>query len=255
MFPVLHGKYGEDGRVQGLCKLAGLPVIGNDFTAAALCNDRRIMDLVLSDSNIKVIENVTLHRSEMNDMTAAIKKITCKLSFPIYTAPTSCSTSVGACRAENEKELEEAIKASFSHHPYIIAESAVKGRELTCAVLGAKHHDERVAIGELVRTDDSIDKLSEYIASTSELKVPAKLDGLTQNKIKQTARAAYDALSCKCFARVDMVLDNDGEVYVRRVRGIPGLDRQSIFTRLVTESAYSYEEMLRMLIGAVVDLD
>ena len=223
VFPVLHGKYGEDGRVQGLCKLAGLPVIGNDFAAAALCNDRRIMDLVLSDSNIKVIENVTLHRSEMNDMTAAIKKITGKLSFPIYTAPTSCSTSVGACRAEN--------------------------------VLGAKHHDERVAIGELVRTDDSIDKLSEYIASTSELKVPAKLDGLTQNKIKQTARAAYDALSCKCFARVDMVLDNDGEVYVRRVRGIPGLDRQSIFTRLVTESAYSYEEMLRMLIGAVVDLD
>lgn len=255
VFPVLHGKYGEDGRVQGLCKLAGLPVIGNDFAAAALCNDRRIMDLVLSDSNIKVIENVTLHRSEMNDMTAAIKKITGKLSFPIYTAPTSCSTSVGACRTENEKELEEAIKASFSHHPYIIAESAVKGRELTCAVLGAKHHDERVAIGELVRTDDSIDKLSEYIASTSELKVPAKLDGLTQNKIKQTARAAYDALSCKCFARVDMVLDNDGEVYVRRVRGIPGLDRQSIFTRLVTESAYSYEEMLRMLIGAVVDLD
>lgn len=85
--------------------------------------------------------------------------------------------------------------------------------------------------------------------------MPAKLDGLTQNKIKQTARAAYDALSCKCFARVDMVLDNDGEVYVRRVRGIPGLDRQSIFTRLVTESAYSYDEMLRMLIGAVVDLD
>ena len=73
VFPVLHGKYGEDGRVQGLCKLAGLPVIGNDFAAAALCNDRRIMDLVLSDSNIKVIENVTLHRSEMNDMTAAIK--------------------------------------------------------------------------------------------------------------------------------------------------------------------------------------
>ena len=82
-----------------------------------------------------------------------------------------------------------------------------------------------------------------------------QLDGLTQNKIKQTARAAYDALSCKCFARVDMVLGVDGEVYVRRVRGIPGLDKESIFTRLVTESAYSYEEMLRLLIGAVVDLD
>ena len=213
------------------------------------------MDLVLSDSGIKVIENVTLHRSEMNDMAKAISKITDRLSFPIYTAPTSCSTSVGACRAENEKELEEAVKTSFSHHPYIIAESAVKGRELTCAVLGAKHHDERVAIGELVRTDDNIDKLSGYIASTSELIVPAKLDGLTQNKIKQTARAAYDALSCKCFARVDMVLGVDGEVYVRRVRGIPGLDKESIFTRLVTESAYSYEEMLRLLIGAVVDLD
>ena len=77
----------------------------------------------------------------------------------------------------------------------------------------------------------------------------------TVSGTSETARAAYDALSCKCFARVDMVLDNDGEVYVRRVRGIPGLDRQSIFTRLVTESAYSYEEMLRMLIGAVVDLD
>ena len=255
VFPVLHGKYGEDGRVQGLCKLAGLPIIGNNFEAAALCNDRRLMNLVLKDSALDVINNVILHRSEMNDIHSAVKKITDKLTFPIYTAPTSCSASIGACRADNESELEEAIKASFSHHPYIIAESAVKGRELTCAVLEEKHHDEKVSIGELVRINDEIDTQSANIASTSELIVPAELDDSVLNTVKQTARAAFAALSCKCFARVDMVFGDDGKVYIRRVRSIPGLDRQSIFTRLVTDNAFTYEKMLRLLIGTVADLD
>lgn len=255
VFPVLHGKYGEDGRVQGLCKLAGLPIIGNDFQAAALCNDRRIMNLILCDSGLDVINNVTLHRSEINDIHSAVKKITDKLAFPIYTAPTSCSASVGACRADNESELEEAIKASFSHHPYIIAESALSGREITCAVLEKKHNDEKVTVGELVKLSDETDKRSANIASTSELVVPAQLGDSELDSIRKTARAAFCALSCKCFARVDMVLGNDGKVYVRRVRSIPGLDRQSIFTRLVTDSGFTYEDMIRLLITSVVELD
>lgn len=255
VFPVLHGKYGEDGRVQGLCKLAGLPIIGNDFQAAALCNDRRIMNLILRDSGLDVIDNVTLHRSEINDIQTAVGKITEKLTFPIYTAPTSCSASVGACRADNESELEEAIKASFSHHPYIIAESAVNGREITCAVLEKMTDNEKIAVGELVKLNGEADARSANIASTSELIVPAELDEAESYSIRQTAQAAFRALSCKCFARIDMVLGNDGKVYIRRVRSIPGLDRQSIFTRLLTDSGFTYEDMLRLLISSVVELD
>ena len=252
VFPVLHGKYGEDGRIQGLCKLSGLPLIGNDLAAANACLDKKLTNMLLTDAGIDVGEYITLDRSAINDLSTAIAKAESRLSYPMYAAPTNCSSSIGAYRAENREQLEEAIKTAFSHHPIIIVENEIKGRNIECAVLSTSTYNQRIAIGELIECDSKADQNTDYIARSYDFTVPARLDGITQSRIKDTARAAFKALSCKCFARVDLVLVGD-RIYVRRVRGIPGLDRSNIFTRLVTDSAFTYEEMLDTIISSAVD--
>ncbi len=252
VFPVLHGKYGEDGRIQGLCKLTGLPVVGNDMSSAHVSQDRRLTNLLLSCEGVDVAPYVTLHRNEINDMEAATDKILSKLTFPVYIAPTSCSSAIGAYRAEDKQQLEEAIKTAFSHHKTIIAESELNGRIIECAVLSCDRREEKITIGELISCDSKIDKSSQYIAGSYDFVIPAKLDGITQNKVKETAKAAFRALSCKSYARVDLMLCDD-RIYVRKVRGVPGLEHNNIFTRLVTGSGFLYEEMLDYLISSAID--
>ncbi len=252
LFPVLHGKYGEDGRIQGLCKLTGLPVIGNDMAAAHASQDRRLTNLLLRDEGIDVAPYVILHRNEINDIEAAAAKVTASIDFPMYVAPTSCSSAIGAYRAENIEQLYEAIKTAFSHHKTIIVENELKGRVIECAVLSSEHKEERITIGELIRCDSKIDKSSQYIQSSCDFVIPAKLDGITQNKVKEIAKAAFRALSCKTYARVDLMLCDD-RIYVRKVRGVPGLEQNNIFTRLVTSSGFTYSEMLDYLISSCID--
>ncbi len=252
VFPLLYGKYGEDGRIQGLCKCAGLPVIGNDLAAAALCHNRQQTYAMLDSVGIKTPDHVTLYRSEMNDMDAVIKKITDKLSFPIYTVPTSCSTAVGVCRAENKKQLEEAVKISFSHHPVIIAESETESRSLRCAVFGKSA--DCAAVGEIItESTDLCNRI--YATHTSRFEVPANISEKTRKQALEVSRQVFSTLCCKGFATVDLQLLNSGEICVSRVHALPGLDKESVFSMLATSETQSYEEMLEKIISSVIDID
>ncbi|MCH5323943.1 MAG: D-alanine--D-alanine ligase [Eubacterium sp.] len=252
IFPLLHGKYGEDGRIQGLCKLSGIPMIGNDLASSNACLDKKLTYMLLREAGLKTAEYISLERSAMNELEASLDNIEAKLGYPVYVTPANCSTSIGACRAENREELENAVKTAFSHHPTIIAEQELKGRQLECAILSGGFKNDRTAVGELIPQHKKADKLSDHIAETYTFEVPARLDGVTQSKIKDAARAAFRALSCKGFARIDMMLcDND--IIIRRVRGLPGLEKNSIFSSILTESGISYEEMLDHLISSTID--
>lgn len=250
IFPLLHGKYGEDGRIQGLCKLSSVPVIGNDLAAANVCLDRKLTNLLLKDAGLDTADYITMERSAINDIDKSIERVKNTLGFPVYAAPANCSSSIGAYLAENEEELAEAIKTAFSHHPVIIVEKKLNGRSIECAVLSNKLLNDRLPVGELVSTGSIAD--SNYIADTYELKIPAELDKETLIKVKQTAAAAFRALSCKSFARIDIVLDG-GKIYVRRVRGIPGLGKNSIIARLAENGGISYEQLLSSIISSAMD--
>ncbi len=252
VFPLLHGKYGEDGRIQGLCKLSGLPMVGNDLASSNACLDKKLTYMLLREAGLKTAEYISLERSVMNELDRSLNELERKLGYPIYVTPANCSTSIGAYRAENREELENAVKTAFSHHPIIIAEHELKGRYLECAILSGSFKNERTAIGELIPQNKKSDAACEYIAQTYSFSVPAKLDGITQSKIKDAARAAFRALSCKGFARIDMMLCGE-DIIIRRVRGLPGLERNSIFSTILTESGISYEEMLDYLISSAID--
>lgn len=250
VFPLLHGKYGEDGRIQGLCKLTSVPIIGNDLAAANVCLDRKLTNLLLKDAGLNVAEYITLDRSMINDMDLITEKVRTTLGFPVYAIPSNCSSAIGAYKAENEEQLSEAVKTAFSHHSTVIVEKKLTGRSIECAVLSSKLLNDRLAVGESVKCCDASE--SAYYTGSYELKVPAELDEDTLRKVKETAAAAFKALSCKAFARIDMVLTDD-KIIVRRVRGIPGLGRNSIIARLASAGGISYEQLLEQIISSAID--
>ncbi len=249
IFPLLHGKYGEDGRVQGLCRMTGLPVVGNDMTSANITQDRKLMNLILKDAGFDVPSYITLSRSDIDDIESAVKKVVSELSFPLYIAATSCSSSIGAYRAENEEELCEAIKTAFSHHPVIIIENELSGRLIECAIIAKERDGYYTELGELVKNEG---ENSPYIASTYDFVIPTKLDEATADKVRSTAISAFKTLLCRSYARIDLMLCGD-RIYVRRVRGVPGLESNNIFTRLMTNSRFGYSEMLDYLITSEIE--
>ncbi len=250
IFPVLHGKYGEDGRIQGLCRMTGLPVIGNDMSSANITQDRKLTNIVLKDAGFDVADYMTLSRDEIDDIESAMEKVMKSFSFPLYVAATSCSSSIGAYRAENKEQLCEAIKTAFSHHPVIIIENELKGRIIECAIITRERAEDYIELGELVPDADT--DSSEFVAATYDFVIPAALDSDMAQKVKEVAKSAFKVLSCRCYARIDLLLCED-KIYVRRVRGVPGLEDNNIFTRLMTNSSFEYSEMLDYLISSAID--
>ena len=250
IFPVLHGKFGEDGRIQGLCKMTGIPVIGNDMTSANVTQDRKLTNIVLKDAGIDVADYMTLSRSEIDDIESAMEKVMQSFSFPIYVAATSCSSSIGAYRAENKDELCEAIKTAFSHHPVIIVENELKGRIIECAIIARERGEHYTELGELVLCKEN--NISDNVSGIFDFVIPAALDKETEEKVKRVAKSAFKVFSCKCYARIDLLLCED-KIYVRRVRGVPGLEENNIFTRLMTNSRFEYSEMLDYLISSAIE--
>ena len=247
---VISGKYGEDGRIQGLCRMTGLPVIGNDMSSANITQDRKLTNIVLKDAGFDVADYMTLSRDEIDDIESAMEKVMKSFSFPLYVAATSCSSSIGAYRAENKEQLCEAIKTAFSHHPVIIIENELKGRIIECAIITRERGEDYIELGELVPDADT--DSSEFVAATYDFVIPAALDSDMAQKVKEVAKSAFKVLSCRCYARIDLLLCED-KIYVRRVRGVPGLEDNNIFTRLMTNSSFEYSEMLDYLISSAID--
>ncbi len=252
VFPILHGKYGEDGRIQGLCKLSGLPMVGNDLASSNACLDKKLTYTLLREAGLKTAEYISLERAVINELESHLAMIEEKIGYPAYVMPANCSTSIGAYRAENREELESAVKTAFSHHHIIIVEKELKGRMLECAIISGSFHNSRTAVGELIVQDKMIDKASDNITRTFAFEVPAKLNGVLQSKIKDAARSAFNALSCKGFARIDMMLCGE-DIIIRRVRGLPGLEKNSIFSTILAECGITYEEMLDHLISSAIE--
>lgn len=248
IFPLLHGKYGEDGRIQGLCKLSGVPIIGNDLAAANLCLDRKLTNLLLKEAGLDVADCLTMDRSRINNPERIIEEVKEKLGFPVYCAPTNCSSSIGSYRADNEEELYEAVKSAFSHHPTIIIEKLIVGRSIECAVLSDNAVTNKLSAAELIRCEEST---SPYIAGSYRLQIPADIDEGTLLKVKQTAYNAFKALGCKCYARIDMII-TENRLLVRRVRGIPGLCKNSIIAKLADNAGISYEMLIENIITSVI---
>jgi D-alanine--D-alanine ligase len=238
VFPVLHGKYGECGRIQALCRLSGIPFAGSGFEAANACSDRMLTYLLLERAGINVPDYYYIERAWLQDIDVYLPLIEAELKYPVYVKASSCSQSIGANHAADREELRAAIKMAATHHHKVLIEEYISGRELVCAVTGSGYAATASAVGEI--------KPAGKVQFTA-----TKLKKSLLAEIRDTAKAAFVALGCKGFARFSFTLTEKG-LYLRKAGAMPGFTEVSVFPALMKESGIGYAELLDNIIESVL---
>ncbi|MDR1208723.1 MAG: D-alanine--D-alanine ligase [Clostridiales bacterium] len=252
VFPVLHGKNGEDGTVQGLCELAGIPVVGCGALSSAVSMDKAFTNLIAKASGIAHTPYVVAHRNEMGD-TAGILRRTRKLGYPCFVKPANAGSSVGVSKAGGKRELIAALEKAFEHDRKAIIEKAVAGRELECAVLGG---DEPSAspVGEVISAAEFYDYDAKYHNDESRAIVPADIPEDKAEEIRAAALAVFAAVDGSGMARADFFLEEGtGRVLFNEINTIPGFTAVSLYPALWREAGITREELCDRLIGIALE--
>ncbi len=245
-FPVMHGTYGEDGAIQGLLRMLGIPVVGCDLASSANCMDKETSKILLGRAGIHVARAVM---ADGGFGPAAARAAVRELGLPVFVKPARMGSSVGVSRVNCEAELEPAVQQALRFDTKALVEEYVAGREIECAVLG--NREPRASLpGEIIPVgDDHYSFLLKYIQEDgAALVAPAHLDQDAVGLIQETAIAAFRALSCSGMARVDFFLKADGTAVVNELNTIPGFTRISMYPKLWDLSGVSYPALVQRLI-------
>jgi D-alanine-D-alanine ligase len=246
VFPVLHGPYGEDGTIQGLLELAGLPYVGAGVLASAAGMDKEFAKKLMAADGIPVGDFVVLRPGRAAPAAADIAR----LSFPLFVKPARGGSSIGVSRVADPAGLSAAIAEARRHDPKVIIESAIVGRELECGVLEFPDGDVRAStIGEIrVPGVGVYDFETKYLDDAAELDVPAAVDEQTAKLLQSLAIRTFTALDCQGLARVDFFLTEDGPV-VNEINTMPGFTTISMYPRMWGASGVDYQT----LVGTMVE--
>lgn len=243
-FPVLHGKNGEDGTVQGLIELAGIPLIGCDTISSALCMDKDYAHKIVSLAGIKTPLSVVLYKGTK---TPELFELTKTLTYPVFVKPVKSGSSFGITKVADQEHLAEAVTTAFLHDNKVVIEETIEGFEVGCAVLG----NEEPIIGEVDEielTQGFFDFTEKYTLTTSRIHMPARIRKETEDQIKASALIIYKALGCRGFARVDMFLTPKEEIVFNEVNTIPGFTAHSRYPNMLKGIGLSFEDILDRLI-------
>lgn len=250
VFPVLHGKNGEDGTVQGLIELAGIPLIGCGTEASALCMNKDRAHKLVKEAGITVPKAVLLTKAEKEeDLLNALGALTC----PLFVKPVKAGSSFGITKVIKKEELFEAVQTAFLHDSEVLIEENIDGFEVGCAIMGK----DDILIGEVDEiqlTDGFFDYTEKYTLKSAVIHMPARITGEAKEKIRKAAALIYKTLGCKGFARVDMFLTTDGSIVFNEVNTIPGFTSHSRYPGMMKGIGLSYEEILDRLIGEELGL-
>lgn len=244
VFPVLHGKNGEDGTVQGMCELAGVPVVGCTLTASVLGMDKDRAHRLAAEAGVCVPGSVVVRRQEFKDSREDIAA----LGFPVFVKPVRAGSSFGITKVSSPEGIFEALEKAFSYDDEAIVEQFIPGFEVGCAVMG----NERLitgAVDEIELTDGFFDYTEKYGLVTSKIHVPARISERKAQEVIEKAKKIYRALGCRGFARVDMFLTPEGKVVFNEVNTIPGFTAHSRFPGMMRAAGFSLETVVDTAIG------
>jgi D-alanine---D-serine ligase len=247
-FPVLHGRNGEDGTVQGLFELAGIPLVGCGTLASALCMDKDRAHMLVRAAGVPVPASVKF-RSNMDIGLALLQAEV--LGYPLFIKPVRAGSSYGISRVTDRRELPAAVRLAFQYDDEIILEEAITGFEVGCAVLG----NDALTVGavdEIELADGFFDFTEKYTLKTSAIHVPARIPEAKAEEIKRTAGIIYRTLGCRGFARVDMFLDAGGRVVFNEVNTIPGFTSHSRFPSMMKAAGVPLEQVVSRAIELAV---
>ena len=254
VFPVLHGKNGEDGTVQGLLELSGIPYVGSGVAASAICMDKAYCKALAAQVGLKQVEYLIFSKSEIEaDMDHAAKAVRYKLGYPCFVKPANTGSSVGIAMATNEKGLVAALREATKHDEKVIVERKVSGREIECAVLG--NEDPRAScLGEIAHQAEFYDYDAKYASQTSQNIIPADIKPNIAEEIRRQSLVAYKAAGCRGLARVDFFLeDGTGHIIFNEINTMPGFTNISMYSKLWQGDGMAYEELVDRLIELALE--
>jgi D-alanine-D-alanine ligase len=247
VFPVLHGPFGEDGTVQGLLELAGVPYVGAGVLGSALAMDKDVFKAVMRDRGIPVTRNITIREGG---------KPQNPFGFPVFVKPARLGSSVGISKAHDEEELSAAVELAFRHDDKVLVEEFVDGIEVECGVLGNEHPEASLP-GEIVSHGfgdaDWYDYSAKYDEGGMDLVIPPRLPEGTIERVRDLAVQAFVAGECEGMARVDFFVRPDGEVLVNELNTIPGFTATSVYAKLFEASGVPYRELVDRLVQLALE--
>lgn len=244
VFPILHGRNGEDGTVQGLIELSGIPLIGCGTLSSALCMDKKIAHDLVGQIGIKTPKSIKIDKQMLN---INLDILVSELKYPLFIKPVRSGSSIGITQVFRREDLLKAIDDAFKYDDSVIIEETIDGVEIGCAILG----NEEIIIGELDEielTTGFFNYTEKYSLITSKIHVPARIDSDTAKKIKECAVKIYKVLCCKGFARVDVFLSSDGDIFFNEVNTIPGFTANSRYPKMLKCTGLSFENIIDKII-------
>ena len=245
VIPVLHGPFGEDGTVQGLLELAGVPYVGAGVAASALCMDKDLFKAVLRDRGVPVASH---HAIRLGD---AVEN---PFSYPVFVKPARLGSSVGISKVHDESELGPAVELARRHDEKVLVEEFVAGTEVECGVLGNQRPAPIASVvGEIVPHAEWYDYGAKYEEDGSDIVVPGRIPEAVAARVQELAVEAFVATECEGMARVDFFVRPGGEVVVNEINTIPGFTSTSVYARLFEASGIPYRELLDRLIGLALE--
>ncbi|MEU1622321.1 D-alanine--D-alanine ligase family protein [Streptomyces sp. NPDC005722] len=257
VFPMLHGPYGEDGTLQGLLELSGVPYVGSGVLASAVGMDKEYMKRVFVSFGLPVGPYVVIRPREWeNDPAAARAKVVefaADHGWPVFVKPARAGSSMGISKVNDLAGLDEAIEEARRHDPKVLVESLLRGREIECGVLEFEDGPRASVPAEIppVTAHDFYDFEAKYIDSAEGV-VPAPLTPEQTAEVQRLAVAAFDAASCEGLVRADFFLQEDGEFVINEINTMPGFTPISMYPRMWRESGVGYAELVDRLIQAAL---
>ena len=251
VFPVLHGVNGEDGTIQGLFELAGIPYVGCGVLGSAVGMDKAYTKIIFEKEGLPQGDYLVFNRKQIyNEIDEVVAAVEAKLTYPNFVKPSNAGSSVGVSKARDREQLVDALKLAAKHDRKVLVEEFINGIEIECAVLG---NDNPIAsvVGEVVPCHDFYDYNAKYQSGdNSRVDIPAKnLPSETVAKIREYAVRAFKCLDCSGLSRVDFFVHKEtGEIFINEINTLPGFTQISMYPKLWAESGISYSELITKLI-------
>lgn len=248
-FPVLHGSNGEDGTLQGLLELIGIPIAGCGTLASALGMDKDRAHRLVSMEGIRVPKHLVLEKG--TDLTHA-QAFAEELGYPVYVKPVKAGSSYGVSKVSEREHLADAVALAFRYDTQVLLEENIEGFEVGCAVLG---NGEPITgeVDEIELSGGFFDFTEKYTLKTSAIHVPARIDAAKAEEIKEKAKTIYKTLGCRGFARVDMFLTPAGDVVFNEVNTIPGFTEHSRYPGMMKAAGYTFRQVLDRILELALE--
>lgn len=249
-FPIMHGTMGEDGTIQGLFKMMGLPFVGCGVWSSAAGMDKEIMKRLFTEAQIPNARYMLLtpHQNTTHE------QITTKLGSPFFIKPANAGSSVGVHKIKSSAEFSEKLKDAFQFDSKVLAEEFIQGREIECSVMGHNHDPEASLPGEIIPQHEFYSYEAKYLDDNGALlKIPAEISAEALDKLQSLAKKTYQVMGCDGLTRVDFFLKANGELYVNEINTIPGFTKISMYPKMWEASGVTYKELITKLIKLALE--